>query len=389
MWLGLAPADMRAYLATLASNHEMNVTIDLLDLLHRRVGSLTQRLIDGQVDVDAGAERVTRTCSVSLLDPQRATGLESATDTMPTYVTRMLAITVSVRPPAVGATVQPWIDVPVFTGPVSRIERADDVLTVEAHGKEFLCAHAAHGTKTWPKGARKSDIVREVLTRMCGESTSRAHIDRTEDRLGAPITLTQNADAWAFCASLAGGTHLWYDATGHARMSRNTARNMYTFHDGPGGTILDEPDTVSDAIETLVNRVIVTGNPPSDNKPAPVAVAVAPYAYPLSPSRIARGGVGQAYTLEIDDNKATTMAQASARANAELNNALAVDTVKAEFKSLPVWHLEPGDRVSIQTARLGTEFLMQKYSLPLTHSGVMTVGANRAVSRRPLLNGRR
>ena len=94
-------------------------------------------------------------------------------------------------------------------------------------------------------------------------------------------------------------------------------------------------------------------------------------------------------TLEIDDNKATTMAQASARANAELNNALAVDTVKAEFKSLPVWHLEPGDRVSIQTARLGTEFLMQKYSLPLTHSGVMTVGANRAVSRRPLLNGRR
>ena len=64
MHVGIQPAQMSKYLAYLRSNHDFNMTVDILRLDHTPVRSVTNVTLDGQVNLQTG-DAVARTASFS------------------------------------------------------------------------------------------------------------------------------------------------------------------------------------------------------------------------------------------------------------------------------------------------------------------------------------
>ena len=53
------------------------------------------------------------------------------------------------------------------------------------------------------------------------------------------------------------------------------------------------------------------------------------------------------------------------------------------ISSIPVYHLEPNTRITVTDEKSGIygDYLIKSFSLPLTHDGMMSITASRAVTR--------
>ena len=382
--LGLSSADLAAFHNTLAANHEIRVTLQLMTLEHVAIRDLSAMLVDGQVNIDSTVtDGCDRSASLTLFDPEHASGVTSANpDELIALPKLMLRIKYGVRAATSGAA---WVDVPIFTGPILTATPAWPDVAVELQGKEVLVRHCQHGTRTWAAGTSKRQVVSDLLT-MSGESATYMQLDTSAATLSAPVTLAQEDDPWALANTLASqmGMSLFYDGRGVALMTRRSTSPVYTFRTGTGGNLLDEPNAVTDALgEGLVNRIRVTGQPAAESTAAdPVGVAYAPATHPLSPARLGRRGVGQVWTREVDDDKATTAALATSKAQSLLDAEIWRDGIDVELSTLPAPHLEQFDVCRLQTDRFGLNFTLRKMSIPLTCSEPASVGALRSVSRR-------
>lgn len=374
--LGLHHDEQKAFEKCLASDHEIRITARILTLEHKLVGQLTGHVLSGQVDVDT-AQAVHRTASVTLLDPENELGIDTDTPfTAGAMASRMLQLFYGVYVPSM----ERWVDVPVFTGPIATTTRDGDVVTMTASGKEALLLDAACRNLTWTKGAQKTTILNSLLGSM-GE-TFRSIPPRT-DRITTNFTIASKEAVWPRATSLArsltGGFQLGYDGRGYAELVDVTSNVAWTFKGGDGGSLLSEPKFTAETTG-LKNVVYVHGGIPKGAKGAVWAIAHAPGAHPFSAKNLGRNGQPRYLREDIEDENITIKEAAQTLANNKLWELMQAST-DAQFESLVIPHLEPWDYIRVQSDGYTFITSMQKFSIPLATDGRMTVGRHWATRR--------
>lgn len=121
-------------------------------------------------------------------------------------------------------------------------------------------------------------------------------------------------------------------------------------------------------------------DPVPDHEPKPVtAFAIAPRSNPMSPWKLGREGAPLYLVEQIERTHARTKKDAEQAAREALE-AMLMEGVDVSFDALPIPHLEPLDRVRVATDTTSLTFVLKAFSLPLLHSGSMSVGANKRVT---------
>lgn len=381
----LTKAQRIIYRDTLAAGYEMKVTVQILTNQHAVVSTVSQVLLDGQVDAETVAMQkgnlddvaVSRTCSLQLLDPGHTLAFDSSAPTDGAlYLDRMIRVVVSVLC-SFG-----WVDVPVFTGPVTGVQRDGDIVSVDAAGKETFGLRSAWEPHTYKRGT-KVKVLTSMLRRT-GEMDRYMSLPSSTARITKPIVVGRETKLWARAFSLVSSMdrHLFYDARGIVRTPRKISRSVFKFRTGNGGMILSEPQ-ISFSTSELKNAIIIRGGDPAGPKKFVSALVVAPRTHPLSPFSIGRSsttGRGGYLTLREENTHLRTTAKAVARGKSLLHESLLMQT-EATWNTLPVWHLEPWDVVTLETPRFSARVRVKKFSMPLRADGDMTCGYQKNLSK--------
>lgn len=364
--LGLTTAERTAFEATLRSSHERRVEILILDMEQRTLSTIHHTILDGQVVVDSESD-VTRSASVTFLDPNRTLNFDTESpDDGAIFLDRMIRIHYCVFVPSLDR----WVEVPVFTGPVTSVSRDGAEVSIECQGKEALANQAVWNPYTKPKGAYVVNVLRDLLARRAGENRFDLPSDRS--RLSKAITLPREANVWEEAKKIAGSRPLWYDGRGWLRWQNPSNSPVFTFRTGDGGSILTRP-SVSYTTDDVKNIVHVTGAVPKGSKSAITAVAHAPAGHPLNHGRLGRSGVNRYLVDFVEDDTLTTKARAQSRADSLLSLQL-LQAVEVQFDAMPIPHLEPWDVVTLKTDDYTTDFRMRQFTIPLTSGNPMPVG---------------
>ena len=355
----------------LTTAHSIRIRVQVLDMEMKSTGQvLTQRIVDGQVNVDSKAA-VTRSCTITFHDVDRQLDFDSNSPADGAlYADRMLRVWYGVRKPG-----GEWIDVPIFTGPVVGLTRDGELVQVECQGKESLSLGASWRTKTYKKHQRKTAVIRAVM-----EAEGERHFDFEgfKGDLPGDRSLTPQKSSWEFAQKIAqsmGGAQLFYDGFGRLRLRRDPRRSVWTFRDGDGGTLQTVPHVTFSTAEVR-NAVRVVGKKPKGHTRKVRATAVAPAGHPLSPKRLGRNGEGRYLAEFIEDASIGSEAEARRVAKSKLAKALAeVVTVEADAHVVP--HLEEDDPVRFATRAFSMSAPLSKFTIPLVHSEPMAVGYHR------------
>lgn len=390
--LGLRRTELRAFHRTLAASHSIRVRVYVLDMTHDRMANLTDELIDGQVNVDADGEP-TRSATVNFYDRRRTMDFDSDSPANGAlFANRMLRITYGVKVDEIAD----WVDVPVFTGPVTKLDRSDHIVTVEAQGKEVLALGAAWQPMTIKKGVTKIDAIRRVMRERGGEH--RFDLPDLGSKLPKAVSLGRESVPWHVAQKIARSLNrqLFYDGRGVLRLRRHPEHAAFTFRDGQRGTVTAAPQ-VSFSMDEVRNAIWVKGGVPkttkkeqaqptdkADNKEKEKERGVRHFetagrAHPLSPWRLGRPDAPRFLLEVIDNDSIRTEKEAREVAKRVLRHKLH-QLVEVTFDSLPVPHLEEGDLVRVDTGTYGGDMPLRQFSLPLRHSELQSVGYLRHVS---------
>lgn len=372
---GRSVAEQRSIMATLSSTYEARTRVSVISLDETHRIDVTRYFLDGQVDIDATAD-VTRSASLTFHDPNRALPFDAdhPSDTA-LFLDRMIRVDYDVL--VAGS----WVALPVFTGPVTKLDRNGSQVTVECQGKETLLLGAAWRSMTLRRGLARTDAIGQLLTE--GNPVYREghrSIPDLASRLPKHLSLTRVSVPWVEARKIAHSLNrqLYYDGAGVARLRSWPNRVGFTFRSDLHVT--SDPQITVDPSAGLVNAVAVLGVVPKGAKQHVKAVAVAPANHPLSPQRIGR------YLLPsgdyVQDDSIKTTREAQDRADQLLADGLR-QAVDVSFDSRVVPFLDPGDLCSVRTDELSVTFRLTKASIPLTASGAaMSVGYHRAVAFR-------
>ena len=374
--LGLDADQLRAFHALLFSHHTIDVRVSVLDLDHKYVGTLSDRLLDGQVTVDREAE-VTRALSLSLLDPDRGIQLDSdSPNDGALFMDRMIQVTLRVVEPA-GVKAYP---VTVFTGPIVKLERTGAVVKVEAQGKEMFGLARAWRGKTYKKGTRATTAIKGIVGGMMGEPASRIVVADSARKLPRNFSVGDDKLPWPTAVAIARslGQQLYYDGDGVCRMRIMPDKPVLTLREGV--SVKSEPQA-GFSISSAVNAVQVLGKKPKKPKKGskakgrnrPQARVVAARSHPLSPWRLGRSGGPRYLPLVIEEDSVTTVKQARELAAKELRKQL-VQSIDVAYDAMTIPHLEAGDTVRVETSRFAANHRADKFVIPLTAAGDTSMG---------------
>lgn len=378
--LDLTVVQKQALDTALASSHSIDVTVTIMNLNGDRLSEVGDRLISGQVDYDSTAD-ITRSCTLSLNDPNRTLHFDGDSPSDGAlYLDRMIRVSYGVRVNSAGVN---WVHIPIFTGPIAKVDRTDDVVNVEAQGKEALAMGASWRPATYKKGAKKVYVIEDVMRDRAGED--RFSLPDLPGRIPKDLSIGRQTSPWEVAQSIARSMdrQLFYDGRGTLRLRKPPENSLFRFRDGTGGTILNSPQ-ISFSTEGLVNVVWVKGGTPRGQKVAISEYVMAPRAHPLSPQRLGRNGVPR-YLLEVVEQQSIrSRGEAREVARGRLNRAL-VETVDVTFDALPIPYLEPLDMARVTTDEFEQAFRLKQFSIPLAVGETMPVG----YSRRVHVKGRR
>lgn len=381
--LGLPASTLTVLHQTLADSHAVHVAVYTTTMSGTKVSDLSWRLLDGQVNVDANAT-ITRSCTLSLLDPNRTMSFDSdspADGAM--YLDRMIQVNYSVLLPD---PLNEWVTIPVFTGPLSKMARTDDVVSLEAQGKEALAMGPVWIPATYKKGTRKIDVIRSVLGTRTGET--KFSFPESTSRLPEDYSIGRDNTAWGVARHVAQsmGLQLFYDGRGTARLRAYPQASVFHFKENDGGTVMTKPQiSYSSDIKNIVR--VVGATPKGAKKPIEASYALPPN-HPASPERLGRNGAPRYLLEKIENSSITSLGEASHIAEITLRNRM-VESVEVTFDSIPVPHLDPYDIARLVTDEFNNAFRMAQYSIPLLVGQNMSVGYLNRVSRRPVKLRRR
>lgn len=366
--IALTPAERTEFEETLFRPHTIRARAHMLDLNHNFVADITEALDSGQVNFDTESTTL-RSASVVLFDPTYELGFDR-----PNELGSSLGPTVLVRlwrdvwlPKA-----ERWVEVPLFTGPVTAVSRDGDLLNVELQSKVFLSQDKLWSPITIKRGTNRATAIRTVLV-ACGE-TKWGWNAATSQKLTADASFAQDVTYWDAAKSLADslGWVLYYNAWGHLNFGSPNSSVSFTYRTGNGGAILSTPKIQYNAA-SVINSVRVVGGTPKGAKAPVTATAKAPADHPLSPQNLGRGGKLRHVWSDITNDKLTTKTQAQNAANAELNKAL-LENVEISFDALVYPILDETDLIRVQTDDFTVNCRFNKSSVPLTSEGTASVG---------------
>lgn len=376
MTLGLTTAERRHYFNAVRSSHTRRIDVDVLTLDEKVVSSITNTIIDGQVNVDQDAD-VTRSATVTFLDPNHAINFDTdSPDSGALYADRMVRIRYGVRVPEL----ERYVFATVFMGPITGLSRDDVEVTLEAQGKETLVRSAVWKPLTLKKGMAVTDAIRTLMRDRGGET--RFNMPEVRNGAGKVVTLPKAvslvrlSDIWTNAKRLARsvGRQLFYNGAGTLMLRRWPLTVAFEFTEGEDGEILTPPQ-INYQLDELKNTIEVNGQPPNGKKGAVHAIAYAPATHPLSPVRLGRPGTPRYLVEVIEDQEVRSDSVAKKMADQILEDRL-LEAVEVTFDSLPVVNLDPGDRVRIRTQDFTATFRLKKFSIPLAPNGepVMPIG---------------
>lgn len=383
--LGLTVKERKAFEELLQASHSIDIRVVIMDLDHNALTIVSDRLMDGQVTVDATSE-ITRSLDLDLLDPTGALHLDSKSpDDGAIFADRMIRVRYSVIDP----TGSVRYTTPVFTGPITKIERNGAAVNIEAQGKETFGLMRAWNEKTYKKGYRVTTVIRAILEDIIGET--KLEIPDLDKRLPRNVSVGEDKYPWKVAKRLASsiGYQLFYDGRGHAVMRKKPTVSSFTFNKDEGGSIKTEP-IIGFNIDNLVNAVEVFGKKPlkeegKTTKKQPHARVVAKKSHPMSPWSLGRNGGPRYIPLVIEEDSIETDAEALARARRELKLGL-LGGVEVMYDTLVIPHLEELDIVTLNSDRFSTMHVLRQFAIPLTAAGTSSIGYVRNVktSRRAL-----
>lgn len=379
--LGLGKgAPLDAFHGLLQSHHTLDVRVTLMDLDHNLVagGDISSRLMDGQVTVDATAN-ITRSLDLDLLDPTGSLHLDSnSPDAGAMFADRMIRI--------VYGTINPFgtvrYDTPVFTGPITKLDRDGAAIQVTCQGKEIFGLTESWNHKTFKKGVTVTSAIKYIVGTMMGEGFY--NIPNLRAKLPRNVSVGGEDTPWQVAVRLARsiGYQLFYDGLGICQMRKIPSASCFTFRQGAGGSVKTDPD-VGFSIDRVVNAVEVWGKKPvkkkgKPNRKRPHHRAVAPRLHPLSPWSLGRSGGPRYLPLVIEDESIETDAEAKARSEWELKSGL-LESIDVGYDAIPIPHLQELDVVQLNASRFSATHKMLKFAVPLTSKEDMPVGYVRNV----------
>lgn len=377
--LGLNASQQAAFHSLLQSHHSIDIRLQMLDLNHGALGSeISARLLNGQVTVDADAE-VTRGLDLDLLDPGSSLHLDSdSPNDGAMFADRMIQVKYAVVNPMETAR----YTTPIFTGPITRLERSGAVLKAEAQGKEIFGLTRAWNEKTFKRGYSVVSAIRYILVNIMGEASIRVRLPNSKARLPRHVSVGGDKLPWLVAKHLAKsiGYHLFYDGRGICRMRKIPSGLSFTFAEGR--SIKTEPEA-GFSIENVVNAVEVWGKKPTKKKgrttkKRPYARAVASN-HPLSPWKLGRTNAPRFLPRDpIEDDGITTRAEAKKRAQRELRIGL-LESIDVAYDTLVIPHLEELDIVRCSSTKFSGSHRLKQFAIPLVAGGDMTIGYVRNV----------
>lgn len=372
MPLHLSEEDRRRFEDGLRHDHRIRILVNILDRDHLVQASASDVVLSGQVDVDITAD-VSRTCSLELRDPGNKLGLDTpGPAAAASFADRMIQVHYGVW----SSDFPRWINVPVFTGPITSMRRNGETVSLNAQGKECLLTEPQSRNWRLPAGYRKTDVIKRVLMES-GEKFS--EITRWSDRLSAQWQCLSNEAPWPklqqLANSLASRDHgtdplLFYNGTGYAKLKSFSRPPVWTFRRGVD--IVSEPEISTD-LSSIRNMVVVYGGVPKGGKRGVHAQVQLPASHPLSPQSLARGGVPQYLREEVSNDQIVSVRDAKQAAQQRLD-ALSWAFVDLQFDALVIPHLEPRDVVRVDNGDWSWNMQLQKFSIPLSADGAMSVG---------------
>lgn len=405
--------DLDDYLDTLRSSHLIRVRLDVLDSDDELIARYDENdlpILEGQVDVDMDAA-VSRQLRLVLANTSESS--TDATDPRSALnASRQVRVMYGVYVRFQDGT-SDWVEFPVFTGPVTRVQRDSETVNVEAQSKEAYMLppnrlqrsvvpdDETTRTVSNQDGERVVTIEADskITTYYAGDLIKRIAKRHGERKFAVPRTdrklpedaklfdkATQETGVWPLLQGIAGAQQLFYDASGRLTMRTQRHRSpAYVFNDGTNGEVLNVPTIEWDmtvfrnALELRAFQKKQANE--KENPTLRVAVHLEP-SHPLSARSLSRNGQPREL-LQVVATEDVYANAANARSDAhKLLSRLANNAQTVQFDCLPIPHLEPGDLAALDIeGQKRVTFTVRKFSLPLT-PGSMSLGYTRRVGGR-------
>jgi hypothetical protein len=372
---GLTAAEAADYMATIRGDYDQTTRIEVLTNERKIISTVPAAVLGGQIDCtrieldpvsndgakqEVGISRYAK--SITLYDPSHAVALDSGSPADGAlYLDRSIRVVVSIRGKL------RWYDVPVFTGPITHLDREGALITLEAEGCEAFGMGAAYTTGTL-KGTKVAAF-RSLMYRS-GEVDAWMDVPTSKEKLAKPKVIGRDTRVWdmAFFIMASMNRLCFYDGYGRLRTPGLSQKPVIDFAGGNDGLLLREPQ-VTFSTENFRNLwwELTSTKAGKDVE----AFARLKATHPLSPTRIGRNGKPR--YLMGTENKADlrTKSRATERAETMLSYASADAEVRADVR--PVWHLSPYDWALMRTDEWSMPFAVREFSLPLA-GGEMTLG---------------
>lgn len=371
--LGLSRAEQGLFDATLRTSHRIEVTVNLLDMGGRVVG--TASVLDGQVlgDRHRFGERngPTKRLTLTAFDPNNALGIDSGDPGDGTlYADRQVEVNYSVAVPTVG-----WVDVPVFLGSPTKLDRNVDEVLIHADDSSVLGMGAAWEPMTVKKGTKKVDAIERILSRRT--AMTRFHTPQVKTRLAKSVSLNRTTRPWGVANRIARSMdmQLFRRADGSVVLRRLNHNIRWVFD-----SEIVEPVSTNDDLDGFANTVLVVGRNPKGPKKRVRVVVQAPRRHPKSAWKIGEQKpngtvVPRRIVARIKNDHIRNKKEARRKGTRRLRDRLR-SKPEVALATLPIPHLEVGDWVAAMSEEGPVEFRYDTYTLPLApHSGTpMSVG---------------
>lgn len=372
--LGLSASQLRTLRQDLVKTNDLHVRANLLALDHTPLDALTDYLIDGQVDVD-GTQVITRQLTMTLMDTRKHLPFDTDSPARTAlFMDRMIEVEYRV------VSGGDWVNIPVFTGPVTGLQRAGSIVTVTCQSKEILALGSVWPPMTIGKNIKKTTALTKVM-HAAGEDDRHLDIPDLNNRLAHSLSLHRSQQYWGGATHLADSMNrqLYYDGRGVCHLRKHP---KHTFSFTAEQDVLTDPEITYGAV--TANTVVIVGAKPKGAKHPIVAIAVAPHNHPLSPWRLGRNGVPRHILLSgapIHLPHIKHHDEAVAVARHRLDTAL-LGQVDVQFDVMPgaIALLDPNDHCHVKNEKATTPFRLQKFSLPLGEGSSASVGYHKKVS---------
>lgn len=152
----LTRAERRLYEETVSGSHHRRVELEILTLNDKRLRSLTNPFLGGQVDTDTSRTPAS-ILSCEVFDDDFVLDWQDGAHRR--FKARVI---VSVFVPDIGEH-GTWVDAVVFTGPLWDFERSGPVVSLTAQGTERLAMGSVRVAFTRPRKAKATTVQRDLL----------------------------------------------------------------------------------------------------------------------------------------------------------------------------------------------------------------------------------